>query len=333
MKRWFLIGILGFTWLTNSRAEELWGFVNHDPIPDELDSHYVKGLKYLVRTQKSDGTWEDQYGKTSGVIGLAVVSMLAHGDDPNVGPYAETIHRSIRYILVHSDPRTGQIGDQQNSMYSHGFATLALAEAYGMVDEPLIGPVLQRAVDFIIACQKRNPFGAWRYTAEDQSADTTVSGAEMVALFAARNAGINVPDDAIEKGLKFYASCQDDSGGIGYTNKGGSGNTRTAIGMLVYTLARQKDSPVYKKASGFLKANLGPNPAYPFYHEYYAAQATFHHDDVLWQVWNTANIKQMLRQQDSNGGWLSGNFGPCYSTSAALLSLALNYRYLPIYER
>jgi hypothetical protein len=32
------------------------------------------------------------------------------------------------------------------------------------------------------------------------------------------------------------------------------------------------------------------------------------------------------------GGW-NGNYGTTFSTSSALLSLALNYRYLPIYER
>jgi len=34
-----------------------------------------------------------------------------------------------------------------------------------------------------------NTFGAWRYSPESKDADTTVSGAQMVALFAARNAG------------------------------------------------------------------------------------------------------------------------------------------------
>jgi len=33
-----------------------------------------------------------------------------------------------------------------------------------------------------------------------------------------------------------------------------------------------------------------------------------------------------------NGSW-DGQFGATFSTAASLLSLALNYRYLPIYER
>ena len=66
------------------------------------------------------------------------------------------------------------------------------------------GPALEQAVKLIINSQSRNPFGAWRYSPEATDADTTVSGAQMVALFAARNAGIAVSEDAIQKGLKFF---------------------------------------------------------------------------------------------------------------------------------
>ena len=37
----------------------------------------------------------------------------------------------------------------------------------------------------------------------------------MVALFAARNAGIPVPEKSIQDGLKFFLSCQTADGGFG----------------------------------------------------------------------------------------------------------------------
>ncbi|MBT6849795.1 MAG: squalene--hopene cyclase, partial [Opitutae bacterium] len=49
-------------------------------------------------------------------------------------------------------------------------------------------------------------------------------------------------------------------------------------------------------------------------------------------VWNSKNVKRLLATQSEDGSW-NGNYGKAFSTSAALLSLALNYRYLPIYER
>jgi hypothetical protein len=306
--------------------------VGRDPIPIEVETSYLKGLKFLVTSQQTDGSWSDQYGREPGVVGLAVMAMLAHGDDPNTGPYKDAIRRGIRYILSKADAQTGQIGEQSRTMYSHGLATLALAEAYGAVDEPSIGPVLQRAVDLILASQKRNPLGAWRYQATSTDADTTVSGAQMAALFAARNAGLNIPDEAIEKGLKYYKTCQDSSGGICYSGPGGPNPTLTAIGMLVYTLGRQQDTPTYRAAASYFKQSFGQSANYPYYHEYYASQAAFHCDEQTWQAWNAANIVRMVRAQGPKGGW-DNQFGNTFGTSAALLSMALNYRYLPIYER
>ena len=46
-------------------------------------------------------------------------------------------------------------------MYSHGFGTLFLAEAYGMTHRPEIREKLQKAVRLIIDTQ--NIEGGWRY--------------------------------------------------------------------------------------------------------------------------------------------------------------------------
>ena len=89
-------------------------------------------------------------------------------------------------------------------MYDHGFATLALAECYGMVDDKRIAPALKKCVDLILEAQKKNPRHGWRYTPDTQSADTTVSGCQLVALLAARNAGIPVPDASHRKGAWLH---------------------------------------------------------------------------------------------------------------------------------
>jgi hypothetical protein len=85
---------------------------------------YIKGMDYLVRTQSADGGWADASGGPAAICGLAVVSLLAHGDDPNYGPYTVTIHRGLDYLLKHQDQKTGYIGP---SMYNHGFGA-GLAE-------------------------------------------------------------------------------------------------------------------------------------------------------------------------------------------------------------
>jgi prenyltransferase beta subunit len=321
-----LIGWLSSWW--TSLGQEL--FEDRSGLaPVEVDRIYVKGLQYLVRTQNPDGSWGDSsYGKEPAVVGLAVVSMLARGDDPNTGAFSVSIRRGLDYILKNMNQKTGYIG---RSMYNHGFGTLALAEAYGMVDDARLGPALQQAVRLILNSQEKNPFGAWRYSPESSDADTTVSGAQLVALFAARNAGIAVPEEAIQKGLKFFAHCQTPDGGIGYTSASSPNAARTAIGCLVLALAKEKNTKMFQAAFNFLQ-KAPPDQSYQQYFLYYGSQAFFHASPQAWQAWNNRNIRALSQSQNPEGGW-EGQFGQTFATAASLLSLALNYRYLPIYER
>lgn len=301
----------------------------NDITASEVDATYVKGLQYLLKTQGTDGRWADQpYGAEPGVCGLAVVAMLAHGDDPNVGPYSVTIRKGLDFILSQQNKETGYIG---RSMYNHGFATLAIAEAYGAVEDDRLGPAMEKAINLIISSQKANSFSAWRYSPESLDADTTVSGAQVVALFAARNAGMSVPEEAIQKALDYFKKCQTPEGGFGYTSAVGPNGARTAIGCLVFSLAKSKNSPTYQQAYAFLK-NAPGEAHYHHYYLYYASQAFFHASPAEWDAWNRKNIKTLGATQNEDGSW-SGQFGATFTTSASLLSLALNYRYLPIYER
>ena len=300
-----------------------------DVNPSDVDRMYVRGLQYLVKSQIAEGRWNEMpYGAEPAVVGLAIVAMLAHGDDPNNGPYAFVIKRGLDYILKQMNNTTGYIG---RSMYNHGFATLTLAEAYGHVNDDRIGPALEKAVRLITSSQARNPMSAWRYSPESVDADTTVSGAQMVALFAARNAGIAVPEDAIQKGIAFFLKCQTPEGGFGYTSAVAPNGARTAIGSLVLALAKEKKSKSFESALAFLKTAPG-DASYQQYFLYYAAQAYFHAAPELWNDWNRKNVKTLSSTQNEDGSW-DGQFGPTFSTAASLLSLALNYRYLPIYER
>jgi hypothetical protein len=295
----------------------------------EVERVYVKGLQFLARTQAATGSWPDKpYGEEPAVVALAVLSLLAHGDDPNVGPYAQSIRQGLDYILRNMDANTGYVG---RSMYNHGFATLTLAEAYGMVNDPRLGPALEKAVRLILDSQAKNPTGAWRYSPTSRDADTTVSGAQMVALFAARNAGIGVPEEAIRKGLSFFLQCQTPEGGFGYISPVAPNGARTAIGCLVLALAKEKNSKAFQAAFNYLQ-RAPPDMGYKQYYLYYAAQAFFQGSPEAWQRWNRQNIQELAKTQKPEGNW-EGQFGVTFATSTSLLSLALNYRFLPIYER
>lgn len=300
-----------------------------ETIPPEIERMYTKGLQFLVQTQNDKGAWNDMQGSQPAVVALAVLSMLAHGDDPNAGPYSRSIRRGLEFILQSQEKDTGYIG---TTMYNHGFATLTLAEAYGAVNDPRLGPALQKAVNLILQSQAQNPFGAWRYAPQSRDADTTVSGAQLVALFAARNAGLGVPQEAVHKALKFFLQCQSGDGGFGYVSPGGSNMPRTAIGALMLMLARQKDSNACKAAFQFLQESRLTETHYFHYFLYYVSQVYFQHSLEAWEQWNRLNVKLLQSTQKPDGGW-DGSQGVTFSTATSLLSLALNYRYLPIYER
>lgn len=301
-----------------------------DTISPQVKLIYETGLKYLAESQNESGCWDDITGKEPGVVGLCVAAFLAHGEEPNSGSYAPVIRKGIDYILTQQNPQTGYIGD---SMYNHAFATKALAEAYGMLDHPGIALALKKAIDLILSSQNQNRHGAWRYSPDSQDADTTITGCQVVSLFAAKNAGLGIPDEAIQKALKYMASCRAENGAYGYSSPTTPRPTLTAIGILCSSLAKEKDTKSFQLSLGYLKQNLDfRDKQYPYYYEYYMSQALFHADLELWQQWNQNNTRYLGTIQSFDGSF-PGNNGAAFSTAGALLSLALNYRYLPIYEK
>lgn len=312
-------------------------------VPRDVREMYDRGLQYLANTQTTNGDWTGGVENGPGGTGICLMAFLASGEDPNFGLYANQVRKAVRSIIQAQNAETGYMG---NSMYHHGFGMLGLAEAYGVVDERAlwpdgeaprsIGQALELAARAAITSQKKNPLGAWRYSPDATDADTSVSGAVLVGLLAARNAGIEVPDEAIDKAISYYTKMTSPSGEVGYSGLGGFGEStaRTSIAALVYALARRKDLPEFKSALGYLTGSLDRMTAgYPEYARYYQAQALFQGDVAAWEKWNKLLIRQLKAAQVSDGSFRGGQFGQSFTTSMSLLALALNYRFLPIYER
>jgi hypothetical protein len=311
-------------------------------VPRDVREMYDRGLQYLATMQTESGDWPDGQ-RGPGTSGLGLMAFLASGEDPNFGLYSNHVRRALRSIITAQDSVTGILG---NSMYHHGFAMLALAEAYGTVDDRTlwpdgkgprsIGQALELAVRGAVTSQKNNPLGGWRYSPAAHDADTSVSGAVLVGLLAARNAGIEVPDAAIDRAIAYYTQMTSSSGTVGYAGgMGGFGDSlaRSSIASLVFALARRKDLPQFKATRDYLTRVLEqPSGGYPEYTRYYQSQALFQGDVAAWEKWNKQLIRQFKQTQQPDGSF-RGPFGTSFSTSMSLLALALNYRFLPIYER
>jgi hypothetical protein len=311
-------------------------------VPRDVREMYDRGLQYLAKTQTDKGDWQGGM-QGPGITGMALMVFLASGEDPNFGPYSNPVRKALRSIILSQEEQTGILG---NSMYHHGFAMLGLAEAYGAVDERnlwpdrkgprTIGQALELAVRAAITSQKKNPNGAWRYSPDANDADTSVSGAVFVGLLAARNAGIEVSDESINKAIAYYTSMTSAGGEVAYSGGlGGFGDSlaRTSIASLIYAVARRKDVKPYRATLDYLKQRLEQTAmSYPEYARYYEAQALFQGDILAWEKWNKLLIRQLKQAQRPDGSF-QGQFGADLGTSLSLLALALNYRFLPIYER
>jgi hypothetical protein len=321
-------------------------------IPREVELIYEKGADYLARTQSQNGSWTgngNMHGEEAcGICALSVMAFLSTGEDPNFGKYARNVRAAVRYIIENQNPRTGYI---PGNMYVHGFSMLALAEAYGAVDENMlwagvteskkkrtIAEALELAVRLAVTSQKKNPNKGWRYSPGDPSADTSIVGAVLMGLLAARNAGVDVPDECIDNALKYMKSMTSDaSGEVGYSGLGGLGESgaRTSIACLVFSIGKRKDWKELEATRKYLVDHLlSPSAnSWPQYERYYKAQALFQADYDAWTKWNDATIRELRNMQNADGQIGKSDHGPAFSTSMSLLALALNYRFLPIYER
>src|SRR4051812_23696730 len=117
-----------------ARAQEL--------LPKHIDERTQKaikaGLDYLAKNQTQDGNWTgtpDTAAYPTVMASLAGMAMLANGDTPSRGPYADNVRRAERWVLGNVRP-SGLITDRSEnngmSMYGHGFSLLFLSSVYGM---------------------------------------------------------------------------------------------------------------------------------------------------------------------------------------------------------
>src|SRR5207237_8671269 len=105
-------------------------------------------------------------------------------------------------------------GDFGGGMYSHGLATIAMCEAYGLTSDPILKNHAQRGIDFIVKAQHSG--GGWRYT-PGQPGDTSVVGWEVMALKIGQMSGLVVPTPTLKGAEKFIDSCMSSEGGTGDT--------------------------------------------------------------------------------------------------------------------
>jgi len=299
-----------------------------------------RGLEYLAKRQQADGHWKTKsYDADPAVSGLCTLAFLAAGHQPGRGKYGAVLTRAVDYLvehvqkngLVHNDGSAGP------PMYGHGFATLALAELYGMTGRADLRPKLENAISLIVATQNKE--GGWRYQPQVQDADISVSTAQIVALRAAHNAGIKVPPDTVKNAVIYLQKCWNkNDGGFAYqANSGGSGPARTSAAVLCLYLCGEQDTKECKGGIEYLRKHPFKTDEWAwrehlFYSYYYGTQAMYQVGGDDWKNWFTMVRERLIKSQQADGRWEDGP-GDEYATAMAVLALQVPAGLLPIYQK
>jgi hypothetical protein len=308
----------------------------------ETDEAIQNGLTWLGRSQNADGSYGNgAYRGNIAVTSLAGLAFMSSGSSPGRGPYGPQIDKALAYVMQNTSP-SGFIAVLASSthgpMYSHGFGTLFLAEAYGMTHRGEIREKLQKAVRLIIDSQ--NIEGGWRYQPIRRDADLSVTICQINALRAARNAGLSVPKETVDACIRYVKRSQNHDGGFRYMLQGGptSEFPRSAAGVVALQSAGEYDSKEVKSGIAYLRHyNHGSRPGrrnnHYFYGQYYAAQAMWIEGGEAWAQWYPAIRNELLNRQSASGYWPDGGVCNEYGTAMALIILQIPNDYLPIFQR
>jgi hypothetical protein len=328
------------------------GSASKGMITADAEQAIDRGLRYLAGQQSFNGGYgTNAYRNNVAVTSLAGLAFMAGGHQPGRGAYGRVVNDALKCVLGYEDrgPVTPGFlhnpqGTPHGPMYGHGFGTLFLAEVCGMVPDPRfrdeVRSTLKRAVQLILDGQNRN--GGWRYFPKSQDADISVTICQIMALRAARNAGIAVPKSKVDKCVKYVRTCQDRLGGwFRYMAEGGGNDVqafaRTAAGVCALYSAGIYDDEDVQKGLEYLMHHKPPgmfprHDMHYFYGHYYAAQAMWTAGGKYWQEWFPAIRDELLTKQMTNGSW-QDLICTHYGTAMACIILQIPNNYLPILQK
>ena len=318
-------------------------------------------LAWLARHQNlSDGSWSLQnytqhcddktctgtgnVSADSGATAMCLLTFLATGDTHRTkGPYRDNISRGIAWLIRNQRPDGNLAAGAQQMMYSHGLATIALSEAYGLSGDKQVGIAAQRAVDFILNAQNKAD-GGWRYNPNDPG-DTSVVGWQLMALKSAHMAGLNV-GGSVFSGTSKWLDAVAVHEGSEYSYQPGQGPSpaMTSVGLLCRQyLGVKRDNPMLTGGTAYLLNHLPDDSFKNIYYWYYATQVMHNMPSTEWDTWNRKmrNILVASQVRDktcAHGSWdpandtWGRNGGRVMQTALSCLTLEVYYRYLPLFK-
>jgi len=311
------------------------------------------GLDWLAHNQSRLGHWTANDGRyPTAMTALAGIALLSEGSTTTQGRYSDNLRKAVDYLLSRSR-RNGLIGDpgtDDRYTYGHGFSMLFLSQVLGEEEDidrrRELEEVLAKAVQFTGEAQTKA--GGWGYvSAKDghgfDEGSTTVT--QVQGLRGARNAGIPVPKEVIDKAVKYIDGCTLPDGGVQYSSKGGGGRPAiTAAAVACLFEAGQYENDNIPKMLKYADKNLGniTNQGFGHWHyaHYYFAQVKYREGGDDWSTYRDSVYGKLVGEaQTAKAGdkamyyWNQGYIGTVYTTAINLTILQLDKSMLPIYQR
>ncbi len=339
------MGALGFcAWSASGRASD---GADADPersggemITPEAERAIGKGLAFLAERQREDGSLgSGGYARNTAVCGLAGLAFMSGGSTPMGGPDALEVSRCVDFLLANTSDDgfiTVAGSASHGPMYGHGFATMFLAEVYGVTMQPDLREKLAKAVALIVRTQNKD--GGWRYQPQPTEADISVTVCQIMALRAARNAGLHVPNETIDACIEYVRRSQNGDGGFMYMVQGGtSAFPRSAAGIVALYSAGIYEGPEIERGLHYVmdflpRGGAASRESHYFYGHYYAVQAMWHAGGDYWAKWFPAIRDELLLRQQETGAWADAICTE-YGTAMATIILQMPNNYLPIFQR
>lgn len=318
-----------------------------------------RGLAYLARSQATqhDGTFPRAGGEKYvpvPVTALAALAFMSAGSQPDRGPFGREVALAIDYLTARADMNPGSKtygylaseGDELSRLHGHGFAALALSQAYAISPRTTRGhrieEVLRASIALIEGSQGLE--GGWFYEPRRSTDhENSVTVVLVQALRAARNSGIRVDVDVIARAVDYIRRCQAEDGSFKYgldTEK--TTVALTAAGIATLNAAGMYDGPEVTRAMEVLWQRLGLREhklrgsasRFQYYERFYLAQALWQHPDQrLFESWAIGERERVLAEQRQDGSWEDSQFGGGYATAMNCLFLSMPEGLLPIFQR
>ncbi len=337
-------------WLPSPAAAASAAMANPDDLDTQIDASVRRALAWLSTQQRPSGAWRaDDYGDSTAATSLAIMAFLAGGHVPGEGPFGRQMTKGVSWILS-QQLDNGLLSGRDSShgpMYSHGITTLMLAEVAGMVDEDqaiACNQALERAIKLIIDAQNHprpaQHAGGWRYQPGDSDSDLSVTAWQLLALRAARDIGCDVPVDNIDRAVAYVKRLRvPHGGGFGYMAGHGATITRSGTGIVALEVCGEhRTEETMAAARLILSRPLTQQEHYFYYGVYYCTVGMYKIGGDEWQEARVQLYNTALNTQNPAGFWnptegSERRAGKVYATSLCVLALAIEYGYLPIYQR